>query len=92
MRVAVHDMDVTQFPNLALMKLSTYHKSKGHTVSWFSKWEEYDRLYASKVFMSTKDQHLPKDAYTGGTGFRKKQVLADKIEHICPDYSLYGIN
>lgn len=32
MRVGLHDSDKTGFPNLALMKISAWHKSRGDTV------------------------------------------------------------
>lgn len=45
------------FPNLPLMKISAYHKSRGDSVEWvqplFSK--HYDKVYMSKVFSFTPD-------------------------------------
>jgi hypothetical protein len=91
-----------QFPNLALMKISTYHKRKGDAVEWYSPTfrYKYDKIYASKVFSwkEEKDAYVPKDAIKGGSGFRNKDgelrntKLPDEIEHIYPDYSLYGID
>lgn len=34
LRVGLIDVDSHNFPNLCLMKLSAYHKAKGHTVEW----------------------------------------------------------
>ena len=34
MRIGLIDVDSHDFPNLALMKISAYHKSKGDTVEW----------------------------------------------------------
>jgi len=88
--VGLIDCDVTGFPNLALMKLSTYHKKRGDIVTWYM--EElsgiYDKIYASKVFTWT-DPVIPDGAAIGGTGFLSSATLPDEIEHECPDYSLY---
>ena len=91
MRVALHDSDETNFPNLALMKLSAWHKAQGDEVSWFApdKKLRYDRVYSSKVFTFTPEQILPSGAIKGGTGYGMYLNLPDEIEHICPDYQLY---
>ena len=48
------------FPNLAIMKLSAYHKAKGNNVEWYMGLKEYDIVYISKVF-STSLLHQRKD-------------------------------
>lgn len=85
--------DETGFPNLALMKLSAHHKALGDSVSMFTPLENYDGVYSSKVFTFTpEDPYLPADAIRGGTGYLgNTNVLPDAVEHICPDYALYGI-
>lgn len=92
--IALHDSDSTGYPNLALMKLSAWHKAKGDTVNWFHPLgERYDRLYSSKVFtFSEANPYLPDDAERGGTGYRLPVTLPAEIEHICPDYDLYSID
>ena len=55
MRVALHDSDATRFPNLALMKLSAWHKATGDEVYWFDAlqkaefrsrtWEDYAQAH-----------------------------------------------
>lgn len=35
MIIGLHDSDKTKFPNLALMKLSAWHKKQGDIVSFF---------------------------------------------------------
>ena len=35
------------FPNLALMRLSNWHKRRGDTVEWWTGFTHYDRVYAS---------------------------------------------
>ena len=50
MKIAIHDADAGQsraknkFPNLALMKISAWHKQKGDTVEWWEPLESYDRV------------------------------------------------
>lgn len=63
------------FPNLALMKLSAYHKAKGNDVEWYTGLEEYDIVYISKVFSTTPtpcDRINAKIIICGGTGWQIK--------------------
>ena len=95
MRIGLVDVDSYHYPNLCLMKISAWHKSKGDTVEWAVPLGDYDKVYKSKVFTFTKDDknNYGCEVEKGGTGygdFSKK--LSDEIEHICPNYSLYGIN
>lgn len=56
MRIGLIDVDGHKgHPNLALMRLSAYHKNQGHTVDWWNGFEHYDRVYMSKVFTFTPD-------------------------------------
>lgn len=90
--IAVHTPDKTNFPNIALMKLSAWHKSQGDSVEWFNALfqEKYDVIYSSKVFTFTQDDgRLPDRAIKGGTGYGVMSFLPDEVEHIKPDYSLY---
>lgn len=90
--VHVHDADSTGFPNLALMKLSAHHKAKGDTVAWHSPLMSPDQVYSSKVFTwGGPDQRvLCGGVQRGGTGYGLPGWLPDPIEHIMPDYALYG--
>lgn len=92
MRIGLINID-SKIPNLALMKISAYHKSKGDTVSWFNMFETPDKVYASKVFSYTPDyDYYPDNVETikGGTGYiGNNTTLPVDIEHTCPDYSLY---
>lgn len=45
----------SNFPNLALMKISAYHKARGDQVEWYNPLCEYDKVYAAKVFTFTPD-------------------------------------
>ena len=55
MKIGLIDIDGHNFPNLALMKLSAWHKSQGDNVSFVNYLEEYDTVYRSKVFSFTPD-------------------------------------
>lgn len=67
MFVGLHDADNTGFPNLALMKLSAYHKAIGDTVRWWTPIEHFDKVYSSKVFTFTPEcQYLPENTIRGG--------------------------
>lgn len=93
--IGLHHADKTQFPNLVLMKLSAFHKARKNKVEFFRPIMKqfYDKIYSSKVFTWTReDLYLPKITKKGGTGYKTFNVLLDKIEHICPDYSLYSLD
>ncbi len=94
MKIGLINVD-SKIPNLALMKISAYHKTKGDAVSWFNgMFETYDKVYASKVFSYTPDYaYYPAgiEIVKGGSGYiGNYTVLPDEIEHICPDYSLHS--
>lgn len=61
------------FPNLALMKLSAWHKQQGDEVGWYMPFDGlYDRVYVSKVFsktMTSRDIIQAKEIVFGGSGF-----------------------
>lgn len=79
MKVGLIQVD-GKLPNLALMKLSAFHKAKGDTVTLVDiSTNEFDVIYGSKIFM-------------GGSGYDLKQKLPDDIETQIPDYDLYGID
>lgn len=95
------------FPNLPLMKLSAWHKEQGDLVEWYDPSKHYDLVYMSKVFSFTNEpfEKIHADQVVkGGSGYaiqlidgkevfdqKKHSNLPDHIEHIFPDYSLYGI-
>lgn len=92
MNIALHDSEGMKFPNLALMKISAWHKANGDRVEWFNALmsDEYDKVYSAKVFTFTPvDPYLPDMAVRGGTGYGLKAELPAGIEHIRPDYDLY---
>ena len=94
MRIGLIDVDSHNFPNLALMKISAWHKAQGDEVEWWFGFHQYDRVYMSKVFDNTytPDVYDPvntKEIIKGGTGYGLDNKLPDEIEHMYPDYSLY---
>ena len=42
MRIGLIDVDGHNYPNLALMKLSAWHKRQGDTVEWWWGFDHYD--------------------------------------------------
>lgn len=114
MRIGLIDVDNYEklegcWPNLALMKISAWHKAQGDHVEWYQPMfsGHMDKVYMSKVFSFTPDYPWFIDAdeiAKGGTGYcisvvdgkevfdKNKNInLPDEIEHIYPDYELYGI-
>lgn len=90
MTIGIHAVDGHGFPNLALMRISAWHKMRGDSVEWFIPLKQYDRVYASKVFTFTPDDpYLPMDAIRGGTGYDIKSRLPDEVESTAPDYTIY---
>ena len=94
MKIGLIDVDSHHFPNLCLMKLSAYHKTKGDTVEWWNGFEKYDIVYKSKVFTEVYTTEENTVIYAdkiieGGTGYDLENKLPYEIEHSYPDYSLY---
>lgn len=91
MKIGLIDIDGHNYPNLALMKISAYHKSIGDLVEWVTI-GKYDRTYMSKVFIFSKDKDNwisdLGEIIRGGTGYNT-DTLPDYIDRICPDYSIY---
>ena len=75
MRIGLIDVDGHHFPNLALMRISAYHKARGDTVEWWwSDFVHYDAVYMSKVFSDAYSQDVPEPmnadvVIKGGTGY-----------------------
>jgi hypothetical protein len=57
MRIGLVDVDGHNFPNLALMKISAYHKAKRDSVEWAIPMLKYDTVYQSKVFDFSPDEN-----------------------------------
>lgn len=106
MKIGLIDVDSHNYPNLPLMKLSAWHKGQGDTVEWYHPFDRFDKVYMSKVFADSPDynEYINADEVVrGGTGYAihgaggesyckaDDPMLPDEVEHIYPDYSLYGI-
>jgi hypothetical protein len=74
------------------MKIAGYHQSISDTVEWFEGlmfWEQYEKIYASKLFSFSEIPQLPPNAIIGGTGIDSYNRLPIEIENATPSYSLY---
>ena len=96
MKVGLFDID-SKYHNLALMKLSAYHKQKGDETELYKPifMKTYDRIYISKIFTKfhINECYIPENFYrAGGSGFDLERRLPEKIEHLMPDYSLYNLD
>lgn len=93
MKVALVDVDGhSNFPNLALMRLSAWHKARGDSVEWWNGFVHYDRAYLSKVFTFSPDFDAiihANEIITGGTGYKDYRNLPPDVEATAPDYSIY---
>ena len=87
MRIGLIDVDGHNYPNLALMRLSSYHKSKGDLVEWW--WSDlvhYDIVYMSKVFSAKYSPDVPEPlnadlVIKGGTGYAIEEADGREIYH-----------
>ena len=74
-RIGLIDVDGHNFPNLALMRISAYHKSRGDDVEWW--WTDfihYDVVYMSKIFSGAYSPDIPEPlnadkVIKGGSGY-----------------------
>ena len=90
-KIGIFDVD-SKLPNLALMKISSYHKSIGDDVEMYMPLfhQNYQKIYASKIFKFSDSSLLTDDMIKGGTGIDFKTNLPDEINKQKPDYSLYN--
>ena len=82
----------SQYPNLALMKISAFHKAHGDTVEWYNGIDRYDKAYMAKVFTFSPDYgyYINADQVErGGTGYDIHKTLPPEIDCLQPDYALY---
>ena len=95
MNIGLIDVDGHNFPNLALMRLSAYHKAKGDEVEWL--WGDivhYDIVYMSKIFSDAYSPDIPEPinadlVIKGGTGYcihfeNGKEVFDKSKNHSLP--------
>ena len=95
MKIGLIDVDGHNFPNLALMRISAYHKAKGDEVEWW--WSDlvhYDIVYMSKIFSDAYSPDIPEPinadrVIKGGTGYcihfeNGKEVFDKSKNHSLP--------
>lgn len=94
MKVGLIDVDGHKFPNLALMRISAYHKENGDTVEW---WKGdlfyYDIVYKSKIFGDaySVDLYDPMncgEVIQGGTGYCISTVSGKEVYDKAKDKQL----
>lgn len=86
----------TVYPNLALCKISAWHKMQGDDVVWYEPMftGHCDKVYISKVFNFTPDIDFYIDAdeiIRGGTGYDATVKLPDGMDRMQPDYEIYPL-
>lgn len=85
MLIGLIDVDGHNFPNLCLMKLSSYHKSLGNTVEWHSpNTSMYDIVYMSKIFSDEYSKPVSeplntKEVIKGGSGYAIQLVNGKEV-------------
>lgn len=106
-KVLLLDGDST-IPNLALMKLSTYHKNIGDKIIFkrlnipyypsrkkkeiFIETKEFKKVYCSLIFEGGKEYIKGENIIFGGTGVDLTTNLSEEVENLPPDYFLYPEN
>jgi len=98
MRVSLIQVD-GKWANLALMKLSSYHKARGDSVVLNGM--SGDLVYVSCIFAKNRAkalgiaqfyENLGSEVHVGGSGIDLETVLPDEIENMQPDFSLYNLD
>lgn len=92
MKVGIVDVDGHGFPNIALMKVSSYYKNLGNEVE-HATIGHYDKLYVSKLFDFSPEFGNSliesQEIHRGCTGYFIEKRLPLEIEICEPDYSVY---
>lgn len=74
-----------KLPNLALMKIASFHQHQGHEVEWWvGPLFKYSKVYASKIFKFSDLPLLPENTIIGGTGIDWSNNLPDEIDKMSP--------
>lgn len=96
MKIGLIDFD-GKITNLALMKLSSFHKAQGHTIVLNpANSGQVDKVYCSVIFTKNRDKaarltNIFPNIEFGGTGWSLTTTLPAEVEAIKPDYDLYTI-
>ena len=95
MRIALIQVDGKQ-PNLALMKLSAWHKAQGDGVDVSPvPGIHYNKAYKSKVFDFSPEYRFKihaDEVVQGGTGYDLTTALPSEVEAIYPDYAAFHVD
>ncbi len=89
-KIGLYNVD-SKLPNLALMKISSYHKTQGNEVSWCNTSIEaltFDKVYGSQIFTDSERWDSP-NLEMGGSGYDMLKRLPKEIDNVKPDYTIY---
>jgi hypothetical protein len=92
-KIGLIDVDGHNYPNIPLMKISAWHKTKGDSVEWYNPMfsEHMDKVYLSKVFSFTPDYQYFIDAdeiIKGGSGYCISIVNGKEVYNQSKDIQL----
>lgn len=83
-----------KMPNLALMKISSYYKSKGHQTGFG--FARPDKVYVSCIFSKNighasgiRLYYPDADFHIGGPGLERPNNLPPEMDRVMPDYAIY---
>ena len=83
MKIGLIDIDYNgSFPNIPLMKLSAWRKSKGDDVEFYDGISHYDIVYVSKIFSWSADYPYPINSdlvLYGGTGYQIRTIKGKEV-------------
>ena len=85
MKIGLIDVDGHNFPNLALMRISAWHKSQGDEVEWWGgNFFYYDIVYKSKIFSDSystddTDPYNCGKVIKGGSGYAISLVEGKEV-------------
>lgn len=87
MKIGIYQVDGAM-PNLALMKLSAFHKAQNDSVEWANPLGDYDKVFASQIFTDSQADSM-ENMTIGGTGVSLSVELPKEVENCLPDYTIY---
>jgi len=94
MKISLIDYDKTSMPNLALMKLSAWHKANGDAVDFYEPiFSKPDKIFISKIFTFTKFE-IPMascEIELGGTGFSFSKLYEEYKNYHKTEYLSWSL-
>ena len=90
MKIGIYNLE-PKIVNVALMKISQYHKLRGDSVEPYNLLlrHNYDKIYASSIFDFTDKGYVTSEMICGGSGFDVSSKLPPEIEVCDYDWDLY---